>query len=90
MTKGSMKTFTIRPGVKINQDGNQVQYFCQICKIPNPSHFMLRHELWIKLLPKGGIICFACLEKKLKRLIAVDDLIDAPVNGALIHILKRV
>ena len=49
---------------------------------------MLHDEVWLKINgQKPGMLCMACMEKRLKRLINVADLRICAMNMPLIYVL---
>ena len=86
---------SLRPGVEVREiqsNGYRVKesrYFCQICSVDDPTPFMVIDDLWNRVCPEGGLICFPCFEKRLGRQIKSTDLKPVLVNSPLLILLRR-
>lgn len=64
------------------------KYACQICQEDYPILCMIQDELWQRIAPNDGFMCFICMESQLGRQITESDLKDIPGNRELIYILR--
>lgn len=60
------------------------EYNCHDCKLSTlyvGEYYMVHNELWDKAYPEhDGMLCIACLEKRVGRALTRDDFTDALVN----------
>ena len=68
----------LRPGVYRHVGSEVMHYECQDCK-GNPEAPMLRDSIWDHL-GITGVVCTACLERRMKRPITSEDLTKCPLN----------
>jgi hypothetical protein len=55
---------------------------CRDCDRDDPEFYMLKRELWLKAVPSGrGVLCLACLEKRLGRPLVAEDFGTPPEPG---------
>ena len=46
------------------------------------EYYMVKDNIWLKAHPKDdGMLCIACLETRLGRVLTCNDFTDAPVNN---------
>jgi len=65
---------------------------CYGCFDPKPEYYMIHDSLWEEVATYGnhGMLCFACVQKRLGRLLGLDDFTAAPVNDWVFdHFNKR-
>ena len=53
------------------------------------GNYMVQNELWKTHGNGDGMICIPCFERILGRELVFEDFIDVPVNGPILHFLKR-
>ena len=52
---------------------------CRDCDREDPEFYMIRNDVWQKAVPGGGgVLCLACLTKRLGRPLADEDFGDPP------------
>jgi hypothetical protein len=55
---------------------------CRDCDRDDPESYMLKRYLWLKAVPSGrGLLCLACLEKRLGRPLVAEDFGQPPEPG---------
>lgn len=64
---------------------------CGTNTLETREYYMVQDEIWqqARMLPKGGMLCIGCLEKRLGRRLDKNDFTDALVNR-FPNISKRV
>lgn len=76
--------------MEVNKENNEIKWCCRDCKKLYPPIFMIKHDLWRKMVNnKKDIICWDCFEKLLGRNISVDDLLVCPANEIILKLLKK-
>jgi hypothetical protein len=45
--------------------------------------FKLKNRVWLSIMPRNGLLCLACVEKKLGRPLTLDDFTNDQINRPL-------
>ena len=57
---------------------------CKICNQFNPTSYMVKNSVWIEAgFEPNDIVCFKCLEKKLRRKLELSDFPKYKINDLI-------
>ena len=65
-------------------------WYCDDCSfntyLGTSDYYMVQNDLWDKYGPKHGMLCIACLEKRICRKLELADFTDCPLNKQNSHV----
>lgn len=73
-----MKVSITRP-----KDKTPLYNVCRDCGKTYPNLLMIRHELWKEISGGKEVLCLACMEKRLGRLITFEDLQPCGITNSV-------
>lgn len=63
-------------------------FACEDCGCA-PDAPQLEDEVWLTVATKSTLLCCTCLETRLRRPFAAEDLRQCPMNGAVLYVMGR-